>query len=179
MEDKIAVAKQINTLLTKLIQLGGFKLKYRILVDPTFKDEASNIEKPELLVEFSGVDSGLLTERGCELLRSIETLAFEICRLERDDHEKISFDCNGFRRVRLKELQMAAKVSAEKVRETGEPYAFAPMSSRERRIVHMALRDVEGLSTQSEGEGPDRHLVIYPEGYKGKPPVAPPARRRR
>ena len=100
-----------------------------------------------------------------------------------DEHERISFDAMGFRQARTDELVMSAKVAAEKVRKTGMPYAFSPMNSRERRVVHLSLRDVAELRTESEGEGPARHLVVYPKDYQGKAPAAPPgrpaARRRR
>jgi len=91
-----------------------------------------------------------------------------------DEHERISFDAIGFRQARIDELVASAHFAAEKVRNTGRPYAFSPMNSRERRVVHLALRDVEDLRTESEGEGPARHLVVYPRNYKGKAP-APPA----
>ena len=67
---------------------------------------------------------------------------------------------------------MAATVAAQKVRQTGAPYHFAPMSSRERRIVHLALRDEADLRTESDGEGMRRCVVVYPADYKpaaGKP----------
>jgi spoIIIJ-associated protein len=179
MEDKIAVAKKIHELLGQIIRLGGFRLKYRIVVDPVFPDSDSNWEAPVVLVEFSGTDSGRLKERGGELLRSIEHLALEIVGAGREDHLKVSFDCDGFRRRRLQELKLSAQVAADKVRETGVPYVFAPMSSLERRAIHLSLREAEGLKTQSEGEGAERHLVIYPEGYTGKAPEAPAVRRRR
>ena len=79
------------------------------------------------------------------------------------------------RGLRLEELRLAATVAAEKVRKSGAPYEFAPMSSRERRIVHLALRDQAGLKTQSEGEGLRRYVVVYPENYK--PAVAKAPRR--
>jgi spoIIIJ-associated protein len=90
-----------------------------------------------------------------------------------DEHDRISFDAVGFRQARTDELVMSANVAAEKVRTSGTPYAFVPMNSRERRVVHLALRDVEDLRTESEGEGPARHLVVYPKNYKGKAPEAP------
>ena len=101
-----------------------------------------------------------------------------------DEHERISFDSMGFRQARTDELIASAGVAAEKVQKTGTPYAFSPMNSRERRVVHLALRDVEDLRTESEGEGPARHLVVYPKSYKGKAPelpagARPGARRRR
>src|SRR5437764_11555051 len=117
-------------------------------------------EKPEILVELSGPDSPLVLERGAELLRSIELLAMEMLRLPGNEHEKICFDCMNHRAMRLEELRLAAGVAAERVRKTGMPYKFAPMSSRERRIVHLALRDFQDLLTASEGEGGRRYVVV-------------------
>ena len=91
-------------------------------------------------------------------------------------HEKISFDCQNFRAARMQELRLAADVAAERVRETSMPYAFGPMSSRERRIVHLALRDKGDLRTESQGEGGHRSVVVYPKDYKA--PVRPASRMR-
>jgi len=82
-----------------------------------------------------------------------------------NEHEKISFDCMGHRKARLEELRMSARVAAEKVRHSGTPYQFAPMSSRERRMLHLALRDEQDLRTESEGEGLRRSVVLYPKDY--------------
>jgi spoIIIJ-associated protein len=166
--DKVAAANRINEFLKAVVTHGGLHLKYRIVVDPP---ALSEWEKPEIYVDFSGPDSALLLDRGGELLRALELLAFEILRLASGDHEKISFDCKNQRSLRLKELRMAASVAAEKVRQTGVPFQFAPMSSRERRIVHLALRDEADLRTESEGEGMRRCLMVYPKDYKaaGKP----------
>ena len=153
--------------------MGGLRLNYRITVDPPLA-ESRDWEKPEILVEFSGPDSPLLLERGGELLRSLELLALEMLRLPGNEHEKICFDCMNHRSMRLEELRIAADVAAQRVRKTGTPYEFAPMSSRERRIVHLALRDETDLRTESEGEGLRRYVVVYPKDYK---PSGKPARR--
>ena len=163
--DKIASAKKINELLNGMVAHAGLRLKYRITVDPPLPEER-DWERPEILVEFSGPDSSLLLERGAELLRAIELLAIESLRIPGNEHEKISFDCMNRRAMRLEELRIAANVAAERVRKTGMPYEFAPMSSRERRIVHLALRDFDDLRTESQGEGMRRCLVVYPKNYK-------------
>ena len=157
--DKIAAAKQINEFLKGVVHNGGLRLKYRISVDPPMAQDR-DWEKPEILVELSGPDSPLLLERGAELLRSIELLAMEMLRLPGNEHEKICFDCMNHRAMRLEELRLAAGVAAERVRKTGVPYKFAPMSSRERRIVHLALRDQQDLGTDSQGEGGRRYVVV-------------------
>jgi spoIIIJ-associated protein len=171
--DKIAAANKINEFLRGVVTQGGLHLKYRITVDPPLPDER-DWERPEILVEFAGPDSTLLLERGGELLRAVELLAIEMLRLPGNEHEKISFDCMNQRKLRIEELRMAAGVAADRVRQTGEPYEFAPMSSRERRIVHLALRDHADLHTESQGEGGRRCLVVYPKDYK---PAGKPARR--
>ena len=142
-------------------------------MDPPLPDER-DWERPEILVELAGPDSALILERGGELLRAIELLAIEMLRLPGNEHEKISFDCMKQRAMRIEELRMAATVAAERVRKTGMPYEFSPMSSRERRIVHLALREQSDLHTESQGEGSRRCLVVYPQNYK---PAAKPQRK--
>jgi spoIIIJ-associated protein len=171
--DKIAAANKINELLSGVVNHGGLRLKYRITVDPPLAEDR-DWEKPEILVEFAGPDSTLLLEHGGELLRSIELLALEMLRLPGNEHEKVCFDCMNHRAMRLQELRLGADVAAERVRKTSAPYQFAPMSSRERRIVHLALRDHADLRTESEGEGLRRYVVVYPKDYKS---ASKPARR--
>ncbi|MGC1225922.1 MAG: R3H domain-containing nucleic acid-binding protein [Candidatus Sulfotelmatobacter sp.] len=170
--DKVAAANRINEFLQTVVTDGGLHLKYRIFVDPPAKSEW---EKPEIFVDFSGPDSTLLLDRGGELLRALEVLAHDILHLPSAEHEKISFACKNQRSMRFQELRMAAGVAAEKVRQTGTPFHFAPMSSRERRMVHLALRDQTDLRTESDGEGFNRCVVLYPADYK--PATARPARR--
>ena len=166
--DKVAAANKINQFLQAVVTNGGLRLKYRIVVDPPLP-ENRDWEKPEILVDFSGPDSTLLLDRGGELLRALELLALEMLHLSSGEHEKVCFDCQNRRSMRIQELRSAATVAAEKVRKTGTPYTFSPMSSRERRIVHLALRDETDLRTESEGEGAERRLVVYPKDYRGAP----------
>jgi len=168
--DKVAAANRINEFLRAVVTHGGLHLKYRIVVDPP---ALSEWEQPEIFVDFSGPDSTLLLDRGGELLRALELLAFEILRLPSGEHEKVCFDCQNHRSMRIQELRAAAAVAAEKVRKTGTPYEFSPMSSRERRIVHLALRDEADLRTESQGEGMRRCLVVFPKDYKSAGMPAP------
>jgi spoIIIJ-associated protein len=171
--DKIGAANKIHEFLGSVVSKAGLRLKYRITVDPPVAGDR-DWERPEILVELAGPDSPLLLERGGELLRSLELLALEMLRLPGNEHEKICFDCMNQRSMRLEELRTAAAVAAERVKKTGTPYEFAPMSSRERRIVHLALRDESDLRTESEGEGLRRFVVVYPKCYN---PGAKPAPR--
>src|SRR3954452_24349806 len=101
--DTIAAARKIETLLKSIIQNGGFRLRYRITVDPPMPEER-DWERPAILVELSGPDSGLVLERGAELLRSMEHLSQEILRLPASEHDKVIFDCMNHRAMRLEEL---------------------------------------------------------------------------
>src|SRR5690349_18977610 len=172
--DKIQAANQLNTFLGPVVKHAGFRLKYRITVDPPVSDDR-DWERPEVLVEFAGPDAQLLLERGGELLRSLELLAMEMLRLTGNEHEKISFDCMGHRKARLEELRLSARVAADKVRQTGTPYEFAAMSSRERRILHLALRDEHDLRTECDVEGLRRFVVLYPKDYKTRAASPPPS----
>ena len=171
LQDKVAVARKIESLLNTVINTGGFKLKYRITVNPPPPPGGGDLEQPEILVELAGPDSNLLLERNGEMLRAVETVVHESLRLSSEDHDKISFDCKGYRAARQQELKLAAQVAAERVIKTGMPYSFAPMSSRERRLIHLAFRDHQSLTTQSEGEGGHRYVVLYPRDYKPSRPA--------
>ena len=175
--DKIAAAKKISELLNGIISTGDFRLRYKVMVDPPAADH--DFAHPQIKVELSGADSPLVKERGGELLRAFEHVALEMLRLGPDEHDLVVFDCENFRANRMAELRLSADHAAERVRQSGMPYAFAPMSSRERRIVHLALRDKEYLRTESAGEALQRYVVVYPKDYNGKPPSPPAPSRRR
>lgn len=84
----------------------------------------------------------------------------------------MSFDAANFKALRAEEIRLQAETAAEKVRQTGVPYSFPPMNSRERRMLHLACKGLVGVETASVGEGPNRFLVVYPEG-KTDIPVKP------
>ncbi len=84
-----------------------------------------------------------------------------------------SFDCANFKALRAAELRLQAETAADKVLRSGIPYAFPPMNSRERRLLHMAFRGIEGVETASSGEGQDRFLAVYPKGKTNLPVAAP------
>lgn len=172
LQDKVATAKKIDAFLKNIIASGAFKLKYRITVNPPLMP-GQEAETPDILVEFAGPDSQLLLERGAEVLRSFEILTHEALHLHAEDHDRVSFDCKGYRAARHQELKLAAQVAAERVLKSGSPYSFAPMSSRERRLVHLVFKNHASLITESEGEGGRRYVVLYPKNYK---PSRPPRR---
>jgi spoIIIJ-associated protein len=169
MEDLRGAAEKIAALMKTLTTTGGLKLKYRITAGPGAADP-DGLEAREIYVEMIGADAPLLTQRGGELLRALEHIAAKIVRLEDPEHDKISFDSNNFKALRAREMRLAADTAAERVQRTGMPFSFQPMSSRERRMLHLALRDYAELETESSGEGLHRFVVLYRKGDKRLPP---------
>ena len=149
----------IESLLKQIIQQGGFALSFAIHPVP---QEPSDVESPEYVVDFTGADADLLLERNGALLDALEHVVLKAVRLREEHFGKITFDCNDWRRLRAEELKLTAQIAAERVVETGDPFALSPMSPRERRIIHLALRDRPDLRTVSEGVGPERRVVILP-----------------
>ncbi len=121
-----------------------------------------DIEAPNIVVDLKGPDAGLLLENRHELLRALEYLGHRWVNLEPSQAARIRFDSNGQRSDRVTELALAARTAADQVRESGRPFRFQPMNARERRVIHLALREAEGVRSASEGEGFDRVVVIHP-----------------
>jgi spoIIIJ-associated protein len=168
--------QKIAGFLNSLNKLGGLRLKFRITAGEGARDP-EGLEARQIYVELGGPDAPMVTAHNGELLRALETVAAQMLRLEPREHDLISFDAGNFKALRAQELRMAAETAAEKVRRTGVPYSFPPMNSRERRLLHMACRGLEGVETASNGEGAGRFLVVYPEG-KTDLPVRPPVQPR-
>ena len=124
--------------------------------------QAEDPEAPEYVVDFSGPDADLLLEMNATLLDAIEHVVLKAIRLDDDHFRRIAFDCKDWRRTRIKELQLMAQVAAERVIDTGDPLTLNPMNPRERRIVHLALKNRPEVRTQSEGMGPERKVIIFP-----------------
>jgi spoIIIJ-associated protein len=177
-QDKVAAANRINDLLKIILSNGAFRLKYRITVNPPAPADAE-WERPDISVDFAGPDAPLLLERNAALLLALEHLALKMLRLEQDEHDRVSFDCQNSKQVRREELRMAAQVAAEKVRKSGVPYEFAPMNSRDRRMLHLTLANEADLRTESSGEGMRRCVVLYPKNYHASAARPKPFGRRR
>ena len=115
---------------------------------------------PDITVSFDGRDLDLLLAQRGELLLAVEQLTLEALRVRHSDRYRIIFDARDYRLMRIEELRMSAEAAAEKVKRTGVPFRFNPMTSRERRIIHLALRDDPEITSTSEGLPPNRHTVI-------------------
>lgn len=171
------MVKKIEEFLQTLLTSSGLRLHFQVLAGNSHEQaQATSLPasspQPEISVEFTGPDTGLLTARNGELLHAIEHLAAKVLRLEPEEHDRISFDAENFKLLRTRELQMIAEAAVERVRHSHRPFSFPPMNSRERRLLHLALRD-SGLKTASSGLGPRRFVILYPEGEEPVEPQQP------
>ena len=159
--DRQAATVALQDFLDKTVRAAGFQLK--VTVRAVAPDAGGDTE---VIADLDGRDKELLLERGAELLKAFEHLAFRALRLEPAYHEKIHLDCGGYRALRFEELRMTARVAAERVQSSKQAFRLNPMSSRERRIVHLTLKDMPGIRTESVGMGEERQVVIHPADSK-------------
>ena len=157
--DRAAAADALRDFLPKIVRAAGLELSVNVRVA---EDDDSVEGEAEIFADLDGKDNELLMARSGEVLKALEHIAFRALGLEPIFHEKIHVDCGGFRALRFEELRMTARVAAERVQTTHQPFRLNPMSSRERRIVHLALKDLPGVRTESVGTGEERQVVIHP-----------------
>jgi spoIIIJ-associated protein len=171
-------AQTIASLMRLITSTGGLLLKYRITAGPGASDP-EGFERREIYVECSGPDVWLLLEHDAELLRALEHIAAKMLRLEPEDHDRVSFDADGYKAHRAQAIREAAAAAITHVRSTGQPFGFQTMNSRERRMLHLSLQE-SGLHSSSSGEGAQRFVVLYPPGSAAPAPSrqSPSDRRR-
>jgi spoIIIJ-associated protein len=163
---------RIDEFLKKTFRLAGFKLEFKVTEGETLHPD---FENPDLMVRFSGPDVDLLLGNKAELLLALEQLTMEALGLVPEEHSRICFDANDHRLLRIQELRLSAQAAAERVKKSHQPFHFSPMNSRERRIIHLSLRDETEVRSESVGEGPIRQVVVVPADLKVLPePIRPP-----
>ena len=154
------IADRVEPLVGTILRLAGLELTFHVQRTTGWYDRP--FENPDFVVSFEGQDTDLLMGNKGELLQALEHVVFEAIGVPPEYRERILFDCNEYRMMRVDELQLAAQAAADRVRRTGVAHRFNPMSSRERRVIHMALRGEAAVRTESEGVGPYRQVVIHP-----------------
>ncbi len=169
----------IEDFLKPVLDAADFDVEYVVAEGET---PHPDFENPEVMVKFSGPDVELLLANKAEVLLALEQLTQEALHVPSEDHSRICFDANDRRAMRIEELRMSALTAAERVRKTHAPFHFSPMNSRERRILHLSLRNEEGVRSESVGEGPDSAGGDCARGYedaaRARDSSAPAPRRR-
>lgn len=118
-------------------------------------------ETPEATrINLEGEDGGILIRRGGEGLQALQHLVATAFRKQLGDDNRIVVDCNGFRRDKDAELRQMARFMADKARNSGTPQEMGPLNPYERRIVHMAIAEDPGASSESIGDAFMKTVII-------------------
>ena len=147
-----AVGEQARTFVEQLV--GAFGLRG----ETTLVEDGDDLE-----VRVEGADLGLLVGPRGATLQAVQDLARVASQRRLGDHStRLRVDVGGYRVRRREALGRFVVQVAEEVQRTGTSRALEPMSSADRKIVHEALAEVGGVSTRSEGEDPQRRVIIDP-----------------
>ena len=165
-----SLGPRIDAFLRPVLKSAGFRLKFEAA---DARNPHPEFENPEVVVRFTGPDVELLLSNRAELMLALEQLTMEVLGLPAEHHTRLSFDAEDYRALRVEELRLSAGAAVEKVRRSGVPFSFNPMTSRERRILHLAIRGEAGVRSESSGLGGHRQVVVYPEGMSSAPQAAP------
>lgn len=119
-------------------------------------------DEEEVHIDIWGEDLGILIGKGGTTLQALQDLVTVIARKKGHAERRITIDVERYKERKRQRLREYAERMAEKAASTGRPVKLEPMSSRERKIVHDALKEVPGVESFSEGEEPHRRVIIKP-----------------
>jgi spoIIIJ-associated protein len=122
-----------------------------------------SVEDGIIQINLTGLDRPYLLTNSASLLNNMEYLLNRVFPVSKEESPGIVLDADKYRMHREAELILLAKMASEKVIAFRKPLSLQPMIARERRIVHLALAGIEGVRSQSEGEGENRSITIHPE----------------
>lgn len=148
---KTEIVNELKEFLRKVVENMGLEVTI----------ETSNKEDRVTIRLYSNKDYILIGKEG-RTLKALETLAKEYIQNKTGLYYKFSLDVSDYKEKNNKRLEILAKKTAKEVLSTNIPVALDNMTSYERRIIHSALTDFKGIKTESEGEEPNRHIVIKP-----------------
>jgi len=116
----------------------------------------------EIRLEIEGPDAGRIIGKRGMVLEAIQYLTTRVAHRPGEPRKHIAVDAEGYRARHEDQLAQMARKLAQRVATEGKIITFDPMSARDRRVVHMAIKDMTGVRTESNGEGPDRRVQIIP-----------------
>ena len=145
--------------------INGLLEHMRIRADAEITREDENIR-----IKISGEDAGAVIGYRGEVLDAVQYLALWIANKSVKEFIRVSIDAEGYRERRKETLKRLAERLARKAVKTGRREVLEPMNPFDRRIIHTALQNYEGVQTESEGEGKDRHVVIIPKVERSNRP---------
>lgn len=145
--------KRVKEVLVEIFKLMGI----------TFSNIAVTVANDQVCADISSTDSSLLIGKGGQTLESLEHVVNLILNKEPETRVKVSLDTEKYRARQEERLIAIAKKGAEAAISSGKIYRFDPMSSKDRRVIHMTLKDHPDVETFSEGEGAFRKVGVKPK----------------
>jgi len=117
----------------------------------------------EILATIDGADDlGILIGRRGQTLDALQLLCYRAASMGVSDRKRVTVDAAGYRERRRELLEEEAEIAAERANRNGEAVRLEPMSASERRMVHEVLKDRSDVETYSEGDEPERRIVVAP-----------------
>jgi spoIIIJ-associated protein len=145
----MATPSEISAFVEKVVSTMGLTLS------------AEAEEMPDgLRINLNGEDGALLTRRQGEALAALQHIVGAVFRQDVDERRRLVVDCQGFRKSKDAELKQMAKFMAEKARDTGLAQEIGPLNPYERRIVHLAVSEVDTVSSESIGDAFEKTVII-------------------
>ena len=155
---KLSVVKNEDILLS--IKEFLEKLLKELKLTVTFE---SNIRDKQLNIKMYSDNNALLIGKNGQTLTALSTIVKQFIYNQVGIYPYINLDVENYKDKQIYHLERLAKNIAREVKETGNPVAMENMNSYERRIVHNILTDYKGIITESEGEEPNRHVIVKPK----------------
>lgn len=121
----------------------------------------------EITARVGGEDLGLLIGRRGQTIDAVQMICYRAAFRGLKDRKRVIVDASGYRERQREILERQADQAAERALKRGRPMDLEPMSAQERRVVHEHLKDRAGVETYSEGDEPDRRLVVSPVAPSG------------
>ncbi len=153
------------SLQNQLIEQAKAILKKLLLFFPIEKEFSLQAQESDgkIKIEINGINSGLVIGKQGKNLYALEYVLNRIFQNQTGSKIKIELDCDDYKKRQKARLEKLAYETAEEVRQTGASVALGPMSARERKIIHLALKDNPYVYTESQGLHPFRQVVVKPK----------------
>lgn len=143
--------ERVEALLDEVVD--ALDLDAEVTVDETAEEISARVE---------GEDLGLLIGRRAQTIDAVQLLCYRAAFRGHGERKRVSVDASGYRERRRETVERQADRAAERALESGKEIELEPMSPTERKIVHDRLKDRPGLETFSEGEEPERCVIVAP-----------------